>query len=85
MRRLAIRVIRLYQRTLSRILPPTCRFTPTCSEYAVQALERFGVIKGGWLAVRRICRCHPFSAGGYDPVPGTKCERPERMTLGSDR
>jgi hypothetical protein len=65
----ALGLIRLYQRTLSRLTPPTCRFTPTCSEYGYQAVERYGVLRGGWLAVKRIGRCHPFHPGGYDPVP----------------
>lgn len=63
-------LIRLYQRTLSRVLPPTCRFQPSCSEYARVAILQHGVIRGGWLALRRIARCNPFSAGGWDPVPG---------------
>ena len=84
MKRLAIGLIRLYQRTLSRLLPPTCRFKPTCSDYAVQAIEAYGVVRGGWLGVRRVCRCHPFSNGGYDPVPGTECERPGQTMPGSD-
>jgi putative membrane protein insertion efficiency factor len=62
-------LIRLYQLTLSPILPPACRFTPTCSRYAYEALDRFGFFKGGWMAVKRIGRCHPFHPGGYDPVP----------------
>jgi hypothetical protein len=62
-------LIRLYQRTLSRVTPPTCRFTPTCSEYGYQAIARYGALKGGWMALRRIGRCHPFHPGGYDPVP----------------
>ena len=66
---LAIGVIRLYQRTLSRLLPATCRYRPSCSEYAVQAVQAHGVLKGLWLVLRRIVRCHPFAAGGYDPVP----------------
>ncbi len=70
-RRIVIGVIRLYQRTLSRILPPSCRFTPTCSHYAIEAIELHGLLRGGWMAVRRICRCHPWSEGGYDPVPGS--------------
>jgi len=84
MKRPALALIRLYQRTLSRVLPPTCRFTPTCSEYAAQAIERFGVIKGGWMSVRRICRCHPFSSGGDDPVPGGGSVTPERAAPGCD-
>lgn len=73
MRRLLVAVvtlpIRLYQRLVSPFLPPTCRYTPTCSSYAITALERYGVLKGGWLALRRIGRCHPWSPGGSDPVP----------------
>lgn len=67
--RLLIAPIRLYQRFLSPLLPPSCRFTPTCSHYAVEALARHGPLKGGWLALRRIGRCHPWGPTGYDPVP----------------
>lgn len=67
--RILIAPIRLYQRFLSPLLPPSCRFTPTCSHYAVEALARHGPLKGGWLAVRRIGRCHPWGPTGYDPVP----------------
>jgi putative membrane protein insertion efficiency factor len=62
-------LIKVYQRTLSRVMPPSCRFYPSCSEYGVQALQKYGVFKGGWLTVKRIARCHPFNPGGYDPVP----------------
>lgn len=62
-------LIRLYQLTLSRVLPPSCRFTPTCSVYGYQAIEKHGAVKGSWLAIRRIARCNPFNPGGYDPVP----------------
>jgi uncharacterized protein len=62
-------LIRAYQVLLSPILPPSCRFTPTCSNYALEAIDRYGVAKGAWLAVRRIGRCHPWNPGGYDPVP----------------
>lgn len=72
--RLAIALIRLYQRTISRLLPPVCRFTPTCSEYMARAIAVHGFFKGLWLGCNRICRCNPFNPGGYDPVPGdTKC------------
>lgn len=69
MRGVFLALIRLYQRTLSRVLPPSCRFTPSCSEYTYQAIARYGVLRGGWLGVRRISRCHPWNPGGYDPVP----------------
>jgi len=69
MRRLALLLIRGYKLFISPMLPPSCRFTPTCSEYGYEAIEKYGIIRGGWLTVRRISRCHPFHAGGYDPVP----------------
>lgn len=62
-------VIRFYQRWISPYIPPSCRFFPSCSEYAAQAVTRYGVFRGGWLAARRLLRCHPFHPGGYDPVP----------------
>ncbi|GAB4295114.1 MAG: membrane protein insertion efficiency factor YidD [Myxococcota bacterium] len=64
-----IGLIRCYKTCISPFLPPACRFTPTCSEYSIMALKRFGVLKGGWLAVKRISRCHPWNPGGFDPVP----------------
>lgn len=69
MRRILLFLIRAYQRTLSQVLPPACRFSPSCSEYGYEAIAKYGVFKGGWMAVRRIARCHPFHPGGYDPVP----------------
>ncbi len=72
MKRPLIAIIRAYQRFLSPLKPPTCRFTPTCSAYAAEALAQHGVMRGSWLGVRRICRCHPFGGHGYDPVPDTK-------------
>ena len=69
MKYIFIFLIKVYQRTLSRMLPPSCRFYPSCSEYGVQALQKYGIFKGGWLTVKRIARCHPFNPGGYDPVP----------------
>ncbi len=67
--RVLIGAIRLYQLTLSRMFPPSCRFYPSCSEYTAQAIAKYGPLKGGWLGVKRILRCHPFHPGGYDPVP----------------
>lgn len=62
-------LIRVYQRLISPLFPPSCRFVPTCSNYALTAIERHGLINGGWLALKRIGRCHPWNPGGYDPVP----------------
>jgi len=67
--RLALAAIRFYQRTISPSMPPACRFEPSCSHYAHDAIERYGLARGGWLALRRIARCHPFRAMSYDPVP----------------
>ena len=72
LRRLAVLPVRIYQWTISPVLPPSCRFHPTCSAYAIEAVLTHGILKGGWLALRRILRCHPWSAGGYDPVPPPK-------------
>jgi putative membrane protein insertion efficiency factor len=69
MKQLAMALIRLYQNTLSRVLPSTCRFYPSCSQYTYEAMNRYGFWRGGWLGVKRIARCHPFNPGGYDPVP----------------
>lgn len=66
---LLIAVVRGYQVVLSPLLPAACRYYPSCSAYAVEALEKHGAWRGSWLAVKRIARCHPFRAGGYDPVP----------------
>jgi uncharacterized protein len=69
MKRLALALIWFYRTFLSGLKPPTCRFYPTCSAYAAQAIRMHGVGKGGWLALRRLGRCHPFHPGGFDPVP----------------
>jgi len=61
--------IRIYRNTLGLMFPPSCRFYPSCSQYATEAFKKFGPIKGGWLSVKRLSRCHPFNAGGFDPVP----------------
>jgi putative membrane protein insertion efficiency factor len=67
--RVAIGLLRVYQYALSPLLGQRCRFTPSCSEYAVEALGNHGVFRGGWLSARRLCKCHPWHPGGYDPVP----------------
>jgi putative membrane protein insertion efficiency factor len=69
MRHVFILLVRGYQFTISPLLPASCRYFPSCSAYAIEALDRHGALKGGWLAVKRIARCHPFRPGGYDPVP----------------
>jgi hypothetical protein len=69
MKYILIALIKLYRITLSKIIPSSCRFTPSCSVYAIEAIERFGAVKGGYLSLRRIIRCNPFSEGGEDKVP----------------
>lgn len=69
MRSLALFLLRCYKRFLSPLLPPMCRFEPTCSVYTMQAVEKYGVVRGVWLGMRRLARCHPFNPGGWDPVP----------------
>lgn len=67
--RFLVILIRGYQRFVSPALPASCRFHPSCSQYALEAVTRYGALRGGWLAVRRLARCHPFHPGGFDPVP----------------
>ncbi len=69
MRFIALGLIRLYQVTVSPWLPGSCRFHPSCSRFAYEAIERYGIWRGGFMALRRLARCHPLNAGGYDPVP----------------
>ncbi len=68
LKKIAVFLINLYQK-FSALKPPVCRFYPTCSQYAKEAILKYGIIKGGWLSMKRICRCHPLNPGGYDPVP----------------
>jgi uncharacterized protein len=63
-----LQLLRIYKRVISPLLPPACRYVPTCSEYALEAVERYGALRGGWMACARILRCHPFAGSGYDPV-----------------
>jgi putative membrane protein insertion efficiency factor len=69
--RVVVGLIRVYRYTLSAVLPPSCRFVPSCSEYTAEAVARFGVARGLWMGTKRICRCHPLNPGGYDPVERT--------------
>lgn len=69
MKRLLTGLVRFYQKALSPHLPAACRYQPTCSQYALTALERYGALRGGFMAIKRVLRCNPFSKGGYDPVP----------------
>ena len=76
--RAMVRLLRTYKKFISPLLPPACRFEPTCSEYAVEAIKIHGAAHGAWLALRRLLRCHPFCRGGFDPVPPSSVLRPER-------
>jgi hypothetical protein len=69
MKNIALGLIKIYQSTISKVLPSSCRFTPTCSEYTYEAISRYGIFKGIWMGVKRISRCHPWHEGGFDPVP----------------
>jgi len=69
MKKVALGLIRFYKKFISPALPPSCRYYPTCSEYTYQAIDKYGMLRGGWMGFRRIMRCHPFTPGGYDPVP----------------
>ena len=69
MKFLMIGIVKAYQTLISPLFPPTCRFYPSCSQYAIEAISSHGALRGGWLAIKRIAKCHPFHAGGFDPVP----------------
>ncbi len=69
MKKVLLALVRFYRQQISPLKPPSCRFIPSCSEYAAEAIEKYGAARGGWLALRRVLRCHPFHPGGYDPVP----------------
>ncbi|MGQ9591278.1 MAG: membrane protein insertion efficiency factor YidD [Planctomycetota bacterium] len=69
MKKAIVAVLAVYKRCLSPLLPPSCRYYPTCSQYFREAVERHGALRGSWLGLKRLCRCHPFRPGGFDPVP----------------
>ncbi|MDJ0599197.1 MAG: membrane protein insertion efficiency factor YidD [Crocosphaera sp.] len=69
MKKILILLIQGYRKFISPLFPPSCRFQPTCSQYTLEAIEKFGALQGSWLGLKRILRCHPFHPGGYDPVP----------------
>lgn len=81
--RILIGAVRAYQLVVSPWTPPSCRFTPTCSHYAIEAIERFGPLRGLWLAARRIGRCHPWGGQGYDPVSRGRCDPPAEARTGA--
>ena len=83
--RLLIALLRGYKRFISPLLGPRCRFVPSCSEYAMQAIERYGVLRGGWLAAKRLARCHPLHPGGLDPVPDKPGATPPHSCTGHHR
>jgi uncharacterized protein len=70
-----LRLLRGYKWAISPMLPPACRYVPTCSEYAMEAVERYGILRGGWMAMRRVLRCHPLARGGYEPVVKSSVHR----------
>jgi putative membrane protein insertion efficiency factor len=80
MRKIIQKLIRVYQVAISPLLGNNCRFHPTCSEYASEALHQHGTMRGSWLALRRICRCHPWNPGGFDPVPPRDRKSAEKTT-----
>ncbi|TVP56369.1 MAG: membrane protein insertion efficiency factor YidD [Gemmatimonadales bacterium] len=87
LRTVVIQLIRFYQAAISPYTPPSCRFTPTCSSYAIEAVDRFGVLRGGWLFIRRFGRCHPWGGEGYDPVPPapeSSPRSPEQSVAGTE-
>lgn len=85
MRRVVLGLIRFYRAAISPLLPSACRYVPTCSEYAETAVRRFGALRGSWMAVARVVRCHPFGGSGYDPVPPAGERRPEEGGGGRPR
>ena len=83
MKQLALGLLWLYRYAISPLMPPHCRFEPTCSSYAQQAIQRYGIARGGLLTLRRLTKCHPWHAGGYDPVPGCGHNQPHTHSIDS--
>lgn len=83
-RRILVGLIRFYQAAISPLFPASCRYTPTCSRYALEAVERHGALRGGWLAARRLLRCHPLGGRGWDPVPDEPGDGGEEAERGTD-
>ena len=81
LKKLLLSLINIYRKYISPLFPPSCRFQPTCSQYALDAIDRFGTIRGGYLAIKRILRCHPFHKGGYDPIPSSSELRTQNSEL----
>ncbi|MDL4839555.1 membrane protein insertion efficiency factor YidD [Aquibacillus rhizosphaerae] len=79
MQKAFILLIKFYQKVISPIKPPTCRFYPTCSQYGLESIQRFGALKGGYLTIKRILKCHPFHPGGMDPVPNKNTKEKTRQ------
>ena len=79
MKRILIGLVRVYQYAISPLLGRNCRYFPTCSDYTVEAVQKYGAMRGGWPGAKRICRCHPWHPGGYDPVPPVTSSQPSSM------
>ncbi len=84
-KKILLSLINIYRQYISPLFPPSCRFQPTCSQYALEAIDHFGTIKGSYLAIRRILKCHPFHEGGYDPIPSSLADMIEENKRVKDK